>query len=163
MRDDVVAACVRGDAAAVQDLLDDGVGVNRLGFQQGFKHVPPLHAAVSRQHLSVVTLLLSRGADPNGPEVMSAGAYGASARILQLLVDAGGDLHRRSSGWPPVFAALSVFSPGNCGQKVQVFLSQPRFRMSDGYDGMTLQEYACAKGRPVVAEMIAAEVSVGSR
>ena len=68
--------------------------------------VPPLAAALFNTRDDqvgddVVVWLLSHGADPNGPFVMFNGARWSSITMLQLLIDAGGDVNRNSSEMPP--------------------------------------------------------------
>ena len=113
-------------------------------------------AAVFRQQHDVVVWLLSRGADPNGDQVMYDGAYRSTAGILQLLIDAGGDVNRKSCGERPLFpAARGVNSEDN----VRVLLAQPSLDLTLTYYGKAPEQYVRDWGRPALADMIAEEVS----
>ena len=68
----------------------------------------------------MVVWLLSLGADPNGDEVMYYGARGSTADILQPLIDAGGDVNRKSRGEPLLHAVH-----GSSEDNVRVLLGQP--------------------------------------
>ena len=60
--------------------------------------VPGLLCTVAQVLLrlhAVVVWLVSHGADPNGVGVMYDGSSNGTAGILQLLIDAGGDVNRK--------------------------------------------------------------------
>ena len=109
-----------------------------------------------RQHLDVVVWLLSHGADPNGDNVMYHGARDSAASILQLLIDAGGDVNRSSVGRPPLFTAMVG---DNVDDNVRVLLAQPCLGLTITYSGETPEQYARYIGKPALADMIAQEVS----
>ena len=117
----------------------------------------PLAAAVAHQHRAVVVILLSHGADPNGSGVMGHGAYDSTTEILQLLVDAGGDVNRKSGWRPPIFGAIDT-PAGDVAGKVRVLLSQPSLDLTITDGGKTAEQYARERGKTVIASMIAAEV-----
>ena len=104
----------------------------------------------------MVVWLLSHGADPNGDVVMYNGAWCSTADILELLIDAGGDVNRMSAGEPPLFTVLDL---NNCEDKVRVLLAQPSLDCTIKYCGKTPEEFARNKCKPALADMIAQEVS----
>ena len=115
----------------------------------------PLVGAVFNRHRDVVVWLLSRGADPNGDEVMYYGARNSTAAILQLLIDAGGDVNRSSGGRPPLFSAVW----NNSEDKVRVLLAQPALDVAVRYDGKVPEQFARYWDRHALADVIAQEVS----
>ena len=107
------------------------------------------------QHHDVVVWLLSHGADPNGDAVMAEGARYSTAAILQLLIDAGGDVNRETDGRPPLFWAMDDIREDN----VRVLLAQPSLDFTIKCDGKTPQQYARDTGKPAAVDVIAQEVS----
>ena len=115
LADRLVTACDEGDLPSAKAAVADGASVNEEGRTPGWRRpVLPLAASVARKHHDVVVWLLSHGADPNGVDVMFYGARNSTTAILQLLIDAGGDVNRKSSGDPPLFAATSWTRCGCC-------------------------------------------------
>ena len=121
--------------------------------EEGSSRLLPLAAAVITGHHDVVVWLLSRGADPNGDWVMWSCACNSTAAILQLLIDAGGDVNRESGG------DLPLFSAAGSADRVHVVLAQPCLDVSVTFHGQTLEQYARGPGFPMLADMIAQEVS----
>ena len=99
----------------------------------------PLAIAVARQHCDVVVWLLSHGADPNGYDVTLLGAHNSTSTILQLLMDAGGDVNRDSGRVPLLFIAVRGF---NSEDKVRVLLAQPYLDLTTKYKGRTSEQDA---------------------
>ena len=157
----LVTACFDGDLPSVRAAIADGASVNEAGKARGYNSVwLPLAAAVYYKQHAVVAWLLSNGADPNGACVMYQGASNSSPAILQALIDAGGDVNGDSAGEPPLFAAVYNKREDN----VRLLLSQPSLDWTRAHAGQTPEQYARATGRPVLADMIAEEVSSpGSR
>ena len=108
MNDSLVRLCEAGDFPAVLAALAHGANVNERGRDTYRHRQPPLAAAVRGEHYSLVLHLLSLDADPNGDEVMGWAAWNSTPAILQLLIDAGGDVNRASGGRLPVFVAMST-------------------------------------------------------
>ena len=104
----------------------------------------------------MVVWLLSQGADPNGYIVMYYGAYNSASSILQLLIDAGGDVNRESHGRPPLVAAVAG---DNSSDNVRVLLAQPTLDFTIKCSDRTPEQYALDVGYPVLADLIAQEVS----
>ncbi len=81
-------------AGTVALLLDRGADVSAAA--QNYMKVQPLHAAVSARNVEAVSLLLSRGADPNARQqvgytpLMGAAASGRRD-LVNTLLDAGAD------------------------------------------------------------------------
>ena len=118
--DRLVTACYNGDVASVEAAVADGASVNTKGRGSPFSaNCLPLRMAVSMEHHDVVVSLLSHGADPNGDFVMCNGVLIRSPDILQLVIDAGGDVNRDSGGRPLLFWAIqsswSSTSSSACG------------------------------------------------
>ena len=157
LADRLVRACWDGDLPSAKAAVADGASVNKEGRTAGWIGPwLPLVSAARRQHLDVVVWLLSHGADANGDRVMWHGGCNGTDAILQLLVDAGGDVNR-SSGWgPPLFPA--VYGDGS-EDKVRVLLAQPSLEFTTTYQGKTPEQYALDNRRPAAADMIAQEVS----
>ena len=114
----------------------------------------PLTAAVYRQHHDVVVWLLSHGADPNGDKVMAHGTFDSSAAILELLIDAGGDVNRESYGQSPVFIVLEA----NRDDSLRVLLAQPCLDFTVDYYGKSPHQYAQYLDNRALADIIAQEV-----
>ena len=108
----------------------------------------PLTGAVFKKHHDVVVWLLSHGADPNGDKVMRFGAIFSTAAILQLLIDAGGDVNGNGGRPQPLFSAI-LYLEGNA----QLLLAQPCLDLGD-----TPKLYALVFRSPL-ADVIAQEVS----
>ena len=156
--DRLANACEIGDLESVKAAVTDGASVNEEGWVLDWVGtVLPLVAAVRNKHHDVVVWLLSHGANPNGEAVMANGAGYSSAAILQLLIDAGGDVNRMSVGEPPLFYAVD----GNSKDNVRVLLAQPSLDFTVMHTGKTAEQYARDNGRPGLADMIAEEVSEG--
>ena len=154
--DRLVSACFNGDLPSAESAVADGANVIEKGTVPGWGvKRPPLTAAVSQAHHDVVVWLLSHGADPNGDQVMSWGARQRIAAILQLLIDAGGDVNRKSGGYTPLFLAINNSSEEN----VRVLLAQPSLDFTVKYGGKTPEQYGRDYGMPVLADMVAEEVS----
>ena len=152
----LVTACYNGDLPSAKAVVAAGASVNEKGMVRSWDStVLPLEVALVRQHHDVVVWLLSHGADPNGDYVMYYGAYGSTAGILQLLIDAGGDVNRSSGGWPPLFPAVAYDSEDTA----RVLLAQPSLDFTIKYDNKPPEQFARARGKPAAADMIAHEVS----
>ena len=152
--DRLATACDNGDLPSAKAAVADGASVNERGPPGCYTYLP-LAIAVRRQHHDVAAWLLSHGADPNGDSVMLHGARYSTVAILQLLIDAGGDVNRYSGGAPPLYWAVA----GNSEDRVRVLLAQPSLDLTIKWDGKTPERYARAEGAPALATMIAQEVS----
>ena len=113
----------------------------------------PLAEAVAQRHHDVVVWLLSLGADPNGHAVLWYGAYYSTGAILQLLVDAGGDVNQITWGEPLLFAEVR----DNKQDYMRLLLAQPSLDLTVTGFCETPEQYAHRK--PALAAMIAQEVS----
>ena len=156
LADRLVTACYNGDLSLIKATVADGASVNESGQIPWSGTDLPLRAAVWQKHHDVVVWLLSHGADPNGDCVMYCGAGYSTAAMLQLLIDAGGDVNRESGGQPPLFYAVEGL---NSEDNVRVLLAQPALDFTIKWDGKTPEQDARHWGRPAVADMIAQEVS----
>ena len=157
----LVTACYKGDLSSAKAAVADGASVNEEGWVPGWGSVwLPLASAVFWKHHDAVVWLLSHGADPNGVGIMVNCVVNSSAAILQLLIDAGGDVNRESVGQPPLFAAMLGFSE----DKVRMLLAQPStdFTITND-DSETPEQWARDQGKPALADTIAQEVSGNCR
>ena len=156
LADRLVVACDEGDLPSAKAAVADGASVNEKGRTPGWRRpVLPLTAAVARERHDVVVWLLSHGADPNGKEVMFRCASFGTTAILQLLIDAGGDVNRESNHQPPLFWAVE----DNSEDKVRVVLAQPSLDFTILFEGQISEQYARDEDKPALADMIAQEVS----
>jgi len=152
----LATACSNGDILSAKAAIADGASVNDKARPLGWVvSMVPLCAAVYRRHVSVVIMLLYHGADPNGDEVMWWGALTAP-EILQLLIDAGGDVNRNSAGRPPLFTAARTF----CGDAtVRVLLRHPSLDLTAKHFCKTAEQFARDNHSTALADMIAHEAA----
>ena len=116
----------------------------------------PLVAAVCKKHHDVVVWLLSHGADPNGEWVLLNGAGYSTTAILQLLIDAGGDVNDKCCGAPtPLFRTLDDEDEAN----MRLLLAQPSLDFTRTSTGKRPEQYARHHGKADLADIIAQEVS----
>ena len=161
LADWLVMACKYGDLSTAKTAVEAGASVSEQGWTAGCTWLP-LTAAVAYKYLDVVAWLLSLGADPNGDGVMFYAAWMSSPDILQLLIDAGGDVNWASAGGPlpPLVTVLSVRrSPNEREDCVRVLLTQPSLDLLFTYEGKLPELYARDNGDLALADMIAREVS----
>ena len=151
----LVMACGNGDLHSAAAAVADGASVNEEGRAPDWGVSLPLAVAAPSQHHDVVVWLLSQGADPNGVGVMAYGTCYGTIAILQLLIDAGGDVNRESQGLSPLEFAVS----NNYVDRVRVLLALPSLDFTIKYGDKTPEQYAHDCGRPARADMIAQEVS----
>ena len=149
-------ACDAGNFQAAKAAVDAGASVNDKRSAPGYLNpVCPLAAAAFNHSQAVVVWLLRHGADPNGDSVMSDGACYSTPAILQLLIDAGGDVNRNSGRMPPLFAATNY----NHQENVQVLLAVPALDLAINCNGRTPEQYAREINKHHIAELFAEEVS----
>ena len=155
LADRLVTACAEGDLPSAVAAVADGASVNEQGKAPRWSiALLPLVAAAANECHDAVVWLLSHGADANGDKVMYHGAYYSTAGMLQLLIDAGGDVNRPSGGQPPLFTAVLGFnSEGN----VRVLLAQPSLDLAATTSRP--HQYARDCGKHAVADAITQEVS----
>ena len=157
----LVVECSSGSVPSVTAVLADGASVNAKGpalsgrrNPSGAADVLPLRAAVQFGSHDIAVLLLSRGADPNGDSVMSAATCWGTPAMLQLLIDAGGDVNRKSHGRPPLFWAIHE----NNLATLSVLLVQPSLDLSCTFENKSAEQYAQRYDVAAVAELVAQEV-----
>ena len=159
LADLLVGACWYGELRSAKAAVADGADVNEEGTASSWLGLLPLAAAVRKKRDDVVVWLLSHGADPNGDKVLYHALQYSTVAILQLLIDAGGDVNREVGGWQqlPLFLAVESFRSEDY---VRVLLAQPSLDFTiKSYDGDTPEQYARALDEPALAGMIAQEVS----
>ena len=162
LADQLAIACWKGDLPSAKATVANGASVNEAGIAPVWSSaVLPLRAAVYYDHHDVVVWLLSLGADPNGDRVMWCGAYCSTAAMLQLLIDAGGDVNRKSDRSLPLNAASEGNRTRTREDAVRVLLAQPSLDFTIKHAGHTPEECARYNGAPALANMITQEVSAG--
>ena len=93
-----MTACRNGDFPSAVAAIRDGASVNAQGCDASGRLLTPLEAAVIAGHHAHVLHLLVRGGDVTGPLLVQHAAAYSNHIVLQLLIDAGGDVN---SGEPP--------------------------------------------------------------
>ena len=148
-------ACSAGDVTFVAAAIAAGASVNAKGHAPGRSVDPivPLQAAVLQQRVDVMVLLLVAGADPNGDGVLYCAGYQPQPGIMQLLLDAGGDVNRETCGVMPLFSVLHY----GLLDTARVVLADPTYDFSIKWRGARPE--VCAAFKPAMAELIASEVS----
>ena len=86
---------------------------------------------------------------------MFDGAVSSAADILQLLIDAGGDVNKSSWGCLPLHSALYNGSD----DKVRLLLAQPSLELDIKHYGKRPEAYARSEGEPDLADLLIQEVS----
>ena len=152
--DRLVAACLWGSLPSAQAAVADGARVNVPGKAPGWSRILPLRAAVDRTRYDVVVWLLSLGADPDGERVMYGAVCMASPQVLQLLIDVGGSVNRKSNGDVPLFFTIDDYKR----DMARVLLDQPRLDMSVRFGGKVVEDFVRGYPRPALADLIADEV-----
>ena len=94
----LIQAAKRGDVTAIQNLLDEGAGIDT----RSSKGYSPLHIATIEGHLAVVGVLIAEGANVNnissiGTTPLMSAAYRSYTGILQALLAAGADTKPKSN------------------------------------------------------------------
>ena len=156
LADRLVIACWVGDMQDVQAAITAGASVNERATAVGWRSRNPLFAAVYNHHVDVVVTLLARGADPNGYWVMHTAVCHGTADVLQLLIDAGGDVNAESCGMSPLYIAVS-FTVG-AREAVTVLLAQPTLRLTAAHDVVAPEQFARNSGLHELADTIGREV-----
>jgi ankyrin repeat protein len=123
----LLAAALRGDAAEVRALAQDGVDLN---YTQSASGQSALLLAAQRGHLGVVQALLARGAAVNVPRAdgqtpLHLAAANGYLEIATALVEAEADFDLQANpGWTPLMLASAK------GHKAIVDMLGPQARRS---------------------------------
>ena len=138
-----VKACIRDDLVCAKELLAEGASVNDRGWGYECDYTGdnyfgrPLYAAVvydsrSCTNHDLIAWLLLHGADPNDYGVMAVGMRYCNESLVQLLLDAGGDINRKinSDGDRLLDWVSSTAYSGRRKQKMRVLLDQPSLRLT---------------------------------
>jgi hypothetical protein len=149
--------CWEGDIDDVKAALANGASANLVDVPLG--QYTPLAAAVTRRRLDIVKLLLCHGADPNGVLVMTEGCLCSSYEILQLLIDAGGDVNERNTDTRPALLFCILTSCLiNGTAKIKLLLAQPLLDLAKQYNGIGVSKIAKSEGHSVLADIIKREI-----
>ena len=158
--DRLVTACFNGDLPSAKAAVADGARVNEQRWLPAWQDaVPPLIPAVSMLHYDVVVWLLSLGADPNGDAVVVHGIWCTNIRILQLLIDAGADINRKSGGLPPLISAVSQCNREGNEDQLRLLLAQPSVDFTVTHVNITPLQYARDSRKPATTDLITQVVS----
>ena len=149
--DRLVAACGSGDLPSARAAVAAGASVNGEGTSRDGTWLP-LESAVMRRHRAVVVWLLSQGAHSGEKSVMFHAAVCSAPDILQLVIDAGGDVSGASGGMPPLYFATRE-------DNVRLLLAQPSLDLSVMRHEQTAEQFARDQGRHWVADLMSREVS----
>ena len=107
---DIFTACMSGETAVVQQMLDGNKGLVKLMSADGWT---PLHLAAFFGHPDCTATLLNAGADVKARSTnqmqnlaLHAGASGRNFDVMKLLIDFGSDVNaRQHGGWTALHAA----------------------------------------------------------
>jgi ankyrin repeat protein len=162
---DVFEAAAAGRVERVRELVAGDPGLVAARAPDGWT---ALHLAAHFRHLSVVELLLSRGADVNARSANShantalhaAAAGGAERALVQRLVDAGVDVDAtQGGGYTGLHEAASI----GRADLVTLLLEAGADAQSRTHEGRTAAELARANGHEDVAVMLAAWPGAGGK
>ena len=154
--DRLVSACFLGDVPSAKAAVADGAIVNAKGTTPFGVTQLPLSAAVFKARYDVVVWLLSVGADPNGDLVMWYGTRNGVPAILQLLIDAGGDVNRKCGGSRPLERAVQR----DIGDTlVPLLLAEPSLDCARAFGVRPLEVAVRAVAIPALADAIVHEVT----
>lgn len=96
---------VAGSNAVLQETYQSSIPVRTRQ-----RHFTPLDAAARQDHVDIVRLLISRGANAYGmgsiPRPMNEAIFYSTA-VLQLMIDAGADINAKQSNGDTVFHAVA--------------------------------------------------------
>ena len=154
--DELAAACRAGDMTGVKAAISVGASVHVKGHAPGWSDaVEPLRAAIPANRLDIVVLPLSHGADPNADGLLVGAAWNASPDILQVLIDAGGDVNGVTSSCRRLL--VWAIASGR-EESVGVLLAHPATQLTCTYNGATMEQYAQQEDLPAIASAIVQEV-----
>ena len=146
--DRLVAACASGDLPSALAAVAAGASVNGEGTGRDGDVWLPLESAVIHRHCAVVVWLLSQGAHTSGETtVMFYAAVCSAPDILQLVIDAGGDV----SGLLLLYATRE--------DNVRLLLAQPSLDLAVTQHEHVAERFAQDPGRPWIADLMSREVS----
>ena len=165
----LVSACRDNDLPSAQAAIADGASINDWEEQKpaGVSVPGPLKTAVMSKQRDLVAFLLSHGADPNRSDVMYCSVRESTPDILQLLIDAGGDVNQKFgvAQRPLLFSAVLVNDsesvPGTAADFVRVLLAEPSLDLDAKLDDKTPEMCAFDAGKPALGDLIAHEVKPG--
>ena len=152
--------------ASAAAAVADGARVIEQGIAPCWKWpVSPMWAAVRNKHLDIVVFLLAHGVDPNscrdddrsGLTFVGLAAGISSPEVLQLLIDAGGDVNKGLERSNPLCGTLcsKYADEGN----VRVLLAEPSLDLARAtWIGKAPERYAPEWLKPGAGDMIAMEV-----
>ncbi|TRZ49354.1 ankyrin repeat domain-containing protein [bacterium] len=108
--DAICRAARDGNELAVMDLIEKGANINSTG--GGPLDFSPLMWASNEGNISLLGLLLNRGADPNlrnrrGSSALLLAAITGHLDVVRLLLDSGADLHFKTQGVSALSAAAA--------------------------------------------------------
>ena len=147
------------NTGVVRLLLDRGADVDASGPSQASYKPTPLQVAARWGGIEVVRLLLDHGADIYagsgdrgegfGNSVLRWVAYANQTDILRLLLERGLDLQH-----PSARTALHVAAARGHAELVKLLIENGADPSARDDDGLTPREFAVARGRPDVSDLL---------
>ena len=158
---DVFAAAALGDNRRILDLLEGDPSLATAWSADGFT---ALHlAAFFSEDPDTARLLLDRGADPDAVarnpmsvRPLHSAVAAAHGRVVELLLEAGADLHATQSGG---YTALHSAAANGDARLCRLLLAGGADPARASDDGRTPVDLAAERGHPRLAEDLRARVS----
>jgi uncharacterized protein len=152
---DIFTACMTGDTAAVEEMLQGNKSLVKLMSADGWT---PLHLAAFFGHPGCAAALLQNGADVNTRSTnamqnlpLHAGAAGRNFEVMKLLVDFGSNVNaRQHGGWTALHAA-SQNGDASIAELLLVNGADPKARAENNQGPMDL---ALTRGQQAIVDLL---------
>lgn len=154
---ELIPAVLRGDTAAVMSLINEAnVDVN---WRAGGTGTTALISASAHSKIEIAKVLLTRGADPNGPgkdqsTPLQVAAYHGNVEILQMLIAAGAQPNIAESRYG--YTPLAYASMKGHIEVVRLLLAAGADVNQSIYDGRTPMQLAAGHGYAEVVKLLRA-------
>lgn len=155
LRTALVEACLNGNIALVNALLNSGVDPKTSGYQDG---IPVLEIARANGHVDIVQALMAVDESPMVSMPVSSNA--GLVLTAEILLDVIADVYRESSCYDGM-TALMIASRAGCMEAVQFFLDAYADVNITSNNGHTALMLTCQNGHiEVVRALLAAGAAV---